>query len=156
MPFIPGLGRQRQANLCELKTSLVYRVPGPSGFHSVSNKTKQSKQKKNVKNGWWKHLKSTFYFNRYTPHTMLTTHRHSTNSESTWDLVRDRPFRICFQCPCYPRGILNYVKLPCWHIVRPQSVLLSGDKTMRWVQSENNAVICRRRRVGCFICTKQR
>jgi hypothetical protein len=25
-PFIPALGRQRQANLCEIKASLVYRV----------------------------------------------------------------------------------------------------------------------------------
>jgi hypothetical protein len=26
MPLIPALGRQRQANLCEFKASLVYRV----------------------------------------------------------------------------------------------------------------------------------
>jgi hypothetical protein len=25
MPLIPGLGRQRQANLCEFKASLVYK-----------------------------------------------------------------------------------------------------------------------------------
>jgi hypothetical protein len=47
MPFIPVLGRQRQGNLYEFKTSLVYKAsPGQPELHReiLSQKTK-TKQK---------------------------------------------------------------------------------------------------------------
>jgi hypothetical protein len=50
-PLIPALKRQRQADLCGLRASLVYiPVPGQPGSHRESlfqNKTKQNKTKQN-------------------------------------------------------------------------------------------------------------
>ena len=51
-PFIPALGRQRQANLCEIKASLVYRVSSRTSRTTQRNpvskqtnkQTKASKQ----------------------------------------------------------------------------------------------------------------
>jgi hypothetical protein len=46
MPLIPALGRQRQADLCEFKASLVYTVSSRSTRatqrNPVSNKNKSS------------------------------------------------------------------------------------------------------------------
>lgn len=52
MPFIPTLGRQRQLDLCEFKTSLVYIVSSRLARVSQSDpvsRTKQSKQKQTNK-----------------------------------------------------------------------------------------------------------
>jgi hypothetical protein len=50
MPLILAVGRQRQADLCEFKAKLVYRVLGQPGLHreTLSGKQKQKqKQKRN-------------------------------------------------------------------------------------------------------------
>ena len=56
MPLIPALGRQRQADLCKFKASLVYRV-SPRTAKAITqrnpiskNKTEQNKRKQNK--GW--------------------------------------------------------------------------------------------------------
>ena len=50
MPSIPALWRQRQANLCEFKVSLVYRVSTriarDTWRHPVLEKLKKKKEKK--------------------------------------------------------------------------------------------------------------
>jgi hypothetical protein len=45
MPSVPALGRQRQADLCEFETGLVYKVcPGKPGLlHREIKKKKQNK-----------------------------------------------------------------------------------------------------------------
>ena len=51
MPLIPALGKQRQAELCEFKTSLVYKVSSRSAKavtqrNPVSKNEKKNKEKK--------------------------------------------------------------------------------------------------------------
>ena len=44
--MIPVLGRQRQVNLCEFKTILVYRVSSRTAMTMYRDLTKQNKQNK--------------------------------------------------------------------------------------------------------------
>jgi hypothetical protein len=44
MPLIAALGRQKQANLCELKVNLVYRVSSRTANVSI----KQTNKKKEI------------------------------------------------------------------------------------------------------------
>ena len=50
MPLITALGRQKQADLCEFKVSLVYRVSfriASATQRNLVSKTKQNKTKQN-------------------------------------------------------------------------------------------------------------
>ena len=53
MPLIPGFGRQRQANLCESKVSLVYKVSSKRARtdhrEALSQKQQQQQSKKKEK-----------------------------------------------------------------------------------------------------------
>ena len=50
MPFVPSLGRQRQADLCEFEASLVYKASSRTGPKAIEKprleKNKTSKQTK--------------------------------------------------------------------------------------------------------------
>jgi hypothetical protein len=51
MPLMPALGRQRQEDLCEFETSLVYRVPGQLRLHREPY-LKKRKERKGKKKRW--------------------------------------------------------------------------------------------------------
>ena len=54
MPLLPALGRQRQADLCEFKASLVYRASAKSGSKAIEKaclKTNKNKQKCHITHG---------------------------------------------------------------------------------------------------------
>jgi hypothetical protein len=54
MPLIPALGRQRQVDVCEFETRLIYRVAGQPGLHreALSQTTTTTTNRVLLPKGW--------------------------------------------------------------------------------------------------------